>query len=125
LFALLLSWPPTLANVQVGQWSVILAVALAVGHRAWERGDGRRAGVWWGVAAALKLTPLALLPPALLRGRRAALGFVAAVLALVLLALPVAGVEGWQAFAAAAGPNATGYQTWTHNTLSINGLVAR
>lgn len=125
LFALLLAWPPTLANIQVGQWSVILAVALAVGHRAWERGDRRRAGVWWGVAAALKLTPLALLPPALLRDRRAALGFVAALLALVLLVLPVAGFEGWQAFAAAAGPNAAGYQTWTHNTLSINGLVAR
>ena len=125
LFVLLLAWPPTLANIQVGQWSVLLAVALAVGHRAWERGDPRRAGVWWGLAAALKLTPLALLPPALLRDRRAAYGFAAALLALVILALPVAGFEGWQAFAAAAGPNATGYQTWTHNTLSINGLVAR
>jgi uncharacterized membrane protein len=125
LFALLLGWPPTLANIQVGQWSVILAVVLAAGHRAWERGDRRRAGVWWGVGAALKLTPLALLPPALLRDRRAALGFAAALLALILLMLPVAGLEGWQAFATAAGPNATGYQTWTHNTLSINGLVAR
>ena len=125
LFWLLLAWPPTLANIQVGQWSVILAVALAVGHRAWERGDRRRAGVWWGLGAALKLTPLALLPPALLRDRRAACGFAAALLALVILALPVAGFEGWQAFAAAAGPNATGYQTWTHNSLSINGLVAR
>jgi hypothetical protein len=125
LFALLLGWPPTLANFQVGQWSVILAVALAAGHRAWERGQRRRAGICWGLAAALKLTPLALLPPALLRDRRAAVGFVAALLALVLLVLPVAGLEGWQAFAAAAGPNAAGYQTWTHNSLSINGLVAR
>jgi hypothetical protein len=125
LFALLLGWPPTLANVQVGQWSVILAVALAVGHRAWERGDRRRAGVWWGLGAALKLTPLALLPPALLRDRRAAIGFAAAFLTLVVAALPIAGVEGWQTFAAAAGPNAAGYQTWTHNTLSINGLVTR
>jgi len=125
LFALLLGWPPTLANIQVGQWSVILAVALAAGHRAWESGDGRRAGLWWGLGAALKLTPLALLPPALLRDRRAALGFVAALLALIVLALPIAGVEGWQTFAAAAGPNAAGYQTWTHNSLSINGLIAR
>lgn len=125
LFLLLLLWPPVLANLQVGQWSVILAVALAAGHRAWERGEQGRGAAWMGVAAALKLTPLALLPAVALRSRRAALRFVGALAALVAASLPVAGIDGWRTFVTVAGPNAVAYQTWRHNTVSVNGLLAR
>ena len=125
LFLLLLFWPPVLANLQVGQWSVILAVALAAGHRAWERGQPGRGAAWMGVAAALKLTPLALLPAIGLRNRSAAIHFIAAMAALVAASLPIGGIEGWRSFVAVAGPNAVAYQTWRHNTISVEGLLAR
>jgi Glycosyltransferase family 87 len=125
LFLLLLFWPPVLANLRVGQWSVILAVSIAAGHRAWERGAQRRGAVWMGVAAALKLSPLALLPVIALRNRRAALSFAAAMAVLVAASLPVFGLEAWRAFAVVTGPNAMAYQTWRHNTLSVNGLATR
>jgi hypothetical protein len=125
LFPLLLFWPPVLANLRVGQWSVILAVAIAAGHRAWERGAQSRGAVWMAVAAALKLSPLALLPAIALRNRRAALSFVAAMALLVAASLPLFGLEAWRAFAAVTGPNAMAYQTWRHNTLSVNGLATR
>ena len=125
LFLLLLFWPPVLANLQVGQWSVILAVALAAGHRAWERGQQGRGAAWMGVAAALKLTPLALLPAVGLRNRSAALHFIAAMAALVVASLPIGGFEGWRTFVAVTGPNAVAYQTWRHNTISVDGLLAR
>lgn len=104
---------------------MILAVAIAAGHRAWERGAQSRGGAWMGVAAALKLSPLALLPAIALRNRRAALSFVAATALLVAASLPVFGLEAWRAFAAVNGPNAMAYQTWRHNTLSVNGLATR
>ena len=78
-----------------------------------------------GVAAALKLTPLALLPAVGLRNRGAALHFIAAMAALVVASLPIGGFEGWRSFVAVAGPNAVAYQTWRHNTLSVDGLLAR
>ncbi|HVV49391.1 MAG TPA: glycosyltransferase family 87 protein, partial [Polyangia bacterium] len=100
LFPLLLLWPPVLANLQVGQWSVVLAVALAAGHRAWEAGRRARGAALLGLAAAVKVAPLALLPGLALRDRRAALGFLATVALLVAASLPLGGLEGWRAFAA-------------------------
>lgn len=125
LFLLLLFWPPVLTNLQLGQWSIILAVALAAGHRAWERGDHRRGAGWMGVAAALKLTPLLLLPFLFLRDRRAALRFVLVFAGLCLLALPLGGPTAWVALLRESGPNTVAWQTYWHNTLSLNGLWSR
>jgi Glycosyltransferase family 87 len=125
LFPIILLWPPVLANLRVGQWSVILAVALAAGHRAWERGNRRGGAAWMGLAAALKVTPLGLLPAVFLRERRAAVWFVGAVALLVAASLPLGGLGGWRAFAAVAWPNAVAYETWIHNTLSVDAVLVR
>jgi hypothetical protein len=77
LFPLLLLWPPVLTNLELGQWSIVLGTLLAAGHRAWERGDRRRGAAWLAAAAAVKLTPLVLLPALALRERRAAWRFAA------------------------------------------------
>jgi alpha-1,2-mannosyltransferase len=125
LFLLLLLWPPVLTNLQLGQWSIVLAVALAAGHRAWERGDHRRGAGWMGLAAALKLTPLVLLPFLFLRDRRAALRFGLVFGGLSLLALPLGGPTAWVALLRTSGPNAAAWQTYWHNTLSPTGLWSR
>jgi alpha-1,2-mannosyltransferase len=125
LFLLLLLWPPVLTNLQLGQWSIVLAVALAAGHRAWARGDHRRGAGWMGLAAALKLTPLVLLPFLFLRDRRAALRFGLVFTGLCLLALPLGGPSAWVALLREAGPNAAAWQTYWHNTLSLTGLWSR
>jgi len=125
LFVLLLLWPPVLTNLELGQWSIALAVALAAGHRAWERGARRAAAVWWAVATALKLTPLLIAPFLLLRARRAARWFAAVLAALCLLALPFGGPRAWLILLREGGPNARAWETFWHNGLSFTGLWAR
>ncbi|HVV52850.1 MAG TPA: glycosyltransferase family 87 protein [Polyangia bacterium] len=125
LFLLLLLWPPMLTNLELGQWSPLLAVTLAAGHRDWERGERRRGATWMAVATAIKLSPAVLLLPIGLRDRRAARRFCAVVLALVLLALPMGGLAAWRALLRESGGNTVAWQTWWHNVLSLNGLAAR
>ena len=73
-FALLALWPPVLHDLAKGQWSILLETLIAAGWRALDRGQARAAGVWLGIAAALKATPLLLLAYLWLRRRRAAAG---------------------------------------------------
>ena len=123
LFVLLLLWPPVLHNLAKGQWSIFLAVLLAAGWRAMARGRWRRGGVWLGAAASFKLTPLLLLGYLGLRHRRAALAMVATFAALTLAGAAI-GDTGLR-FATDIRRNAETWQTWTANTASVNGLVAR
>jgi hypothetical protein len=125
LFLLLLLWPPTMTNLELGQWAPLLAVTLAAGHRAWARGETRRGATWMAVATAIKLSPAVLLLPVGLADRRAALRFCGVVLALCLLAFPMGGVHAWAALLRESGGNTVAWQTWWHNMLSLNGLVAR
>ncbi|HEY7371879.1 MAG TPA: glycosyltransferase 87 family protein [Polyangia bacterium] len=134
---LLLSWPPVLTNIELGQWSILLATMVAEAHRAHEEGRSGRAGAWLGAAAAMKLTPLVFLgfllgfllgspvgSPAP-RRRRAPLAFAGALLLACLIAFPFGRLDPWVAFFRDAGKNTAGWQTFWHNTLSLNGLFAR
>ncbi len=125
LFLLLLAWPPMLTNLELGQWSPLLAVTIAAGHRAWERGATRRGATFMAVATAIKLTPLVLFPYICLRDRRAAWRFVWVLAGICLLALPLGGLHAWEALFRESAGNTLAWQTWWHNTLSVNGLVAR
>jgi hypothetical protein len=118
-----LLWPPVLHNLAKGQWSIFLAVLLAAGWRAMERGRPRLGGVWLGAAASFKLTPLLLLGYLGLRRRRVALAMVVTFAALTL-AGAATGDTGLR-FAIDIRRNADTWQTWTANTASLNGLVAR
>jgi hypothetical protein len=126
LFLLLMLWHATLMNVELGQWSIVLAALIAVGFDALERAQPGRGGAWLGATAALKLTPWMLFPFLALRRRRAAVAFAVVFAAALALALPFGGgLDAWMAFERGAGKNVAEWQTWWHNTLSINGLVAR
>jgi hypothetical protein len=125
LFALLALWPPVLTNLELGQSSIILGTLLAAGHRAWERGDRRRGASWMAAAAALKLTPVVLLPAVFRCDRRAAGRFAAVLAGICLVALPLGGLAAWVALLRESGPNALAWQTFWHNTLSLRGLWAR
>jgi len=125
LFLLLLLWPPMLTNLEFGQWSPLLAVTIAAGHRAWERGAARRGATFMAVATAIKLTPLILFHYVLLRDRRAAWRFVWVLLGLCLLASPLGGLHAWLTLFRESSGNTIAWQTWWHNTLAVNGLTSR
>lgn len=124
-FALLTLWPPVLHDLAKGQWSILLATLVAAGWRALDRGQARAAGIWLGLAAALKATPLLLLAYLWLRRRRAAWAMVATLAALVALSVARFGLTPWRAWVAQARPNVLAWQTWIASTASINGAVAR
>ncbi len=126
LFLALLVWPPVLTNLQLGQWSIVLATTIAAGFSAWERRRRASGAAWLATAAALKLTPLLLVPYLALRGRRPLAIYLAVLGGDILLAVPWGGgLDAWTCFFRDARTNADAWQTWWHNTLSINGLTAR
>ncbi len=125
VFFLALLWPPVLHDLAKGQWSILLAVLIAAGWRALARDRPRAAGVWLGLAASLKATPLLLLGFLVLRHRRAALAMIATLAAALGVSLIASGVEPWRALFADAPRDVAAWQTWTANTASLNGLVAR
>jgi uncharacterized membrane protein len=118
-------WPPTLHCLEKGQWSIWLAAWLASGLRSLEAGRPRRAGVAFGVAAALKLTPIVMLGFLLVRNRRAALALVATTAGAALVALAAIGPAAWKAFLAEAPHNAAVWAPWIANTASLDGVYAR
>jgi len=73
----------------------------------------------------LKLSPAVVLPGLALRDRRTVLWFGGLLLAIVAACLPFGGVWAWAALFREAGPNTASWQTFWHNTTSINGLAAR
>jgi uncharacterized membrane protein len=103
----------------------LLAALIAAGWRALEGGRLRAAGLWLGVAASLKATPVLLLGYLLLRQRRAARAMVATIIVCTLVSLALFGIAPWHAWIVNAQSNALAWQTWIANTASINGAVAR
>jgi alpha-1,2-mannosyltransferase len=114
-----------LHNFEKGQWSIALAALLAAGFRALDEGRARRAGALFGVAAALKVTPLVLLGLLVLRHRRAAAAMAATFGAILLVTLAVGGVAPWRAFFGGAARNAAVWAPWIANTASPAGIYAR
>jgi hypothetical protein len=118
-------WPPTLHCLEKGQWSIWLAAVLASGLRALEVGRPRRAGLAFGVAAALKLTPIVMLGYLLIRSRRAALALLVTVVVAASVSLAVVGPASWKVFLAEAPHNAAVWAPWIANTASFDGVYAR
>jgi uncharacterized membrane protein len=121
----LLVWPPTLYCFQKGQWSIWLAALLAAGWRSWEERRAGRAGSLFGVAAALKVTPIVVVGHLLLRSRRAAAAMVATAGGAALVALAVMGPKAWYRFATDASRNEVAWAPWLANTASLDGVYAR
>jgi len=124
-YLLLLGWAPVLTNVELGQWSILLATLVAEAHRCHESGRPGRAGAWLGAAVATKLTPIIFVVFFAPRSRRALLAMGGAFLVVCLVAFPFGGLDPWYAFVRDVDKTTTTWQTFWHNTLSLNGLVAR
>jgi uncharacterized membrane protein len=124
-FVLALAWPPMLHNLAKGQWSILLAALMAAGARALTRARPRAAGVWLGIAASFKATPVLLLAFLVLRHRRAAAAMLTTLVALALATLAVNGLAPWRAWLADAPRDVAAWQGWVANTASLNGLCAR
>jgi Glycosyltransferase family 87 len=124
-FLLALAWPPVLHNLAKGQWSILLAALMAAGARALTLGRPRAAGVWLGLAASFKATPVLLLAFLVLRHRRAAAAMLTTLVALAAVTLAVNGLAPWRAWLADAPRDVVAWQGWVANTASLNGLPAR
>jgi uncharacterized membrane protein len=118
-------WPPTLHCFEKGQWSIWLAALLAAGLRSFEAGRPRRAGLAFGLAAALKVTPVVLLGFLLLRRRRAAVALLVTGGLAALVALVAVGPGAWMAFLAESPHNAAVWAPWIANTASLDGVYTR
>ncbi len=122
---LLALWPPTLYCLEKGQWSLWLAALMAGGLRAFEERRWRRAGVLFGLAAALKVSPVVLLALFARRDRRAALWMLAILVGAALAAALIVGPAALGAFLTGSGPNARAWAPWIGNTASLVGVFAR
>lgn len=122
----LIVWPPSVFNFGYGQWSALLALAIAAGWWNLERGAHRGAALWLAAALAIRATPVLLFGHLFLRARRVAVGAAAAFVGLVLLALPLAGGLGaWRVFFR-SGPVAIKiWEGWIDNTVSLRGIFVR
>jgi uncharacterized membrane protein len=93
-------WAGAPLLVLVGQnWDAVVALAIALAIRAWQRGDDFYAGLFVGLGAAFKIVPIVLLVPMFATGghRRAmkAAGPAAAILVVSNAVLLVRGVSAW------------------------------
>jgi hypothetical protein len=124
-FAALALWPPVLHCLEKGQWSILLAALLADGLVALTTERPRRAGFLFGLAAALKATPILLLGLLAVRYRRAAVAMAATVTVAVVASLAADGAAPWRAFLGGAARNAAIWAPWSANTASLAGLTGR
>jgi len=118
-------WPPALYCLEKGQWSIWLAALLAAGFRSLGAKRTGRGGSLFGVAAALKLTPIVLLGYLLSRSRRAVIAMLATAGGAALLALGLIGPTAWSQFAAGASRNEVAWAPWIANSASLDGIFAR
>src|SRR5450755_3992214 len=98
----LVLWPPTLYCLEKGQWSIWLAALLAAGFRSLQAKRTGPSGSLFGVAAALKITPIVMLGYLLLRSRRAVVAMLATAGGAALVALAAIGPTACFQFAAGA-----------------------
>jgi hypothetical protein len=124
-FGGLLLWPPVLYNLEKGQFSILIAMLIAIGWVRLSRCDSAVGGICTGLAAALKLFPALLGIYLLIRRRWSALWFL--LTAVAASSLPLLWI-GWRAmpeFVAQSAGNLSYWQTWPAVTYSLRGVVAR
>ena len=114
-----------LYNIEKGQWSVLLAVLLALAWRSIQRRDVRAAAVWGGIAAAVKVFPVVLGAYFLLRSRRAAALFVATGAVLTGLPLLWIGIDAFPAFIRESRSNMSHWDSYPLVMFSVHGAITR
>jgi hypothetical protein len=124
-FVSLLAWPPVLYNLEKGQWSILLALLVALAWRSLARGHRDAGGAWAGLAAALKIFPALLAPYLLLRGRGAFVWFAVTSSALFLLPMASMGPAAFTGFLHHSEANLPYWETWLGVTYSLDGAAAR
>jgi hypothetical protein len=125
IFAGLLVWPPTLYNLEKGQWSILLALLVALAWRSLARGRRDAAGALAGLATALKIFPALLAAYFLLRDRRAFVSFAVTSSTLFLLPTALMGPSTLTGFLRHSKANLPYWETWLGVTYSIDGAAAR
>ena len=125
IFGALIVWPPVQYNLAKGQWSILVALLLAMFWHFYVRGDHRSAGASIGVASAVKLFPALLGLYLLARAPRAVLWMVITIGAALALPLVWMGPQTIQMFLAQSQANVTYWETFPAVTYSIHGVLAR
>ena len=125
IFGALFVWPPVQYNLAKGQWSILVALLLAMFWHFHVRGDHRSAGASLGVASAIKLFPALLGLYLLARTPRAVLWMVITLVAVLALPLVWMGPHTLQMFLAQSQANVAYWETFPAVTYSIHGVLAR
>ena len=125
IFALLLAWPPILYNLEKGQWSILLAVLLALAGRAIRHGRFRATAAWAATAASVKVFPVVMGLYFLARAPRVVGWFVGTGVALTALPLLWIGPHAFAAFVRESGSNMPYWESFPLVMFSIHGVVAR
>lgn len=124
-YAALLLWPPVLYNLEKGQWSILLAVVIALVWRASARQRWGVAGALAGAAAALKVFPALLALYLMTRSRWAVAWFAIVAAAGVALPLAAMGFAAFLPFLQHSAANLPYWETWIGVTYSLHGAAAR
>ena len=124
-FGCLMLWPPVLYNLEKGQFSLAIAMLIALGWVFLSRRGCRSAGVCMGLAAALKLFPVLLGGYLIVRHRRSAVWFVVTVVTATILPLLWTGWRAVPEFVAQTAGNLSYWETWPAVTYSFRGVAAR
>jgi glycosyl transferase family 87 len=124
-FAALIAWPPVLYNLEKGQWSILVALLLALVWRFCVQSRPREAGACVGLATAVKLFPLLLFAYLLIRSSRAFLWAALVVVGLLVVPLVVTGPATFGAFLYQSRENLTYWETWPAVTYSVHAALAR
>jgi hypothetical protein len=124
-YAALLAWPPVLYNLGKGQWSIFIALVLALSWHFCARGRFGLAGAFAGIGSAAKLFPALLGVYFLMRAPRAVVWMIMLVLALVAAPLVWMGPGTVHAYVQQSQGNAEYWQTFPAVTYSIHGALAR
>jgi Glycosyltransferase family 87 len=125
IFGALFVWPPVQYNLAKGQWSIVVALLLAMFWHFHVRGEHRSAGASLGVASAVKLFPALLGLYLLARAPRAVLWMVTTVAAVLVLPLVWMGPQTIRMFLAQSQANVGYWETFPAVTFSIHGVLAR
>jgi hypothetical protein len=125
MWLLLFAWPPVLYNLEKGQWSILVAVLLALGWRAVHRGHLRSGVLWAATAASVKVFPAVLGVYFLLRSIRAAGWFVATGILLSAVPLVWIGFDSFPAFIHESRQNLPYWESFPLVMFSIHGAITR
>ena len=125
IFGALLAWPPVLYNLAKGQWSILIALLLALSWRFFARGQHRSAAATIGLASAVKLFPALLGVYVLVRTPRAVAWMIIAVIAALGVPLLWMGPQTIWTFVQQSQANLTYWETFPAVTYSIHGVLAR